>query len=307
MKNIMKNIMRKVYVVCVTLVMVLALAGCCDAKYYCNEAYANPVEEMQEEAEVETVLLEGEELELCQKVYTDVSEYFSINKEPPTFCVMQEEKNSANMQVDGYSFKNNIYVRPGAVLTESGKALIAHEVCHYLGNLTYEEQNYSFGKSFNEGVTNYLSTQVYSFPEEECIYEYETHVAKMFASAIGEEELRKCYFNSDVETLRSDFNETMKDIYPRHERMQDSNIKVTAFDIFVGNLDWYSINLAIIAPGPSFIATKEMIGKLVNSCEEEMLKYNEQKGVDARELTRQLVSNEKKIAWSMISKFNEML
>ena len=302
----MKNIMRKVYVV-VTLVIVLALAGCCDAKYYCNEAYASPVEEKQEEQEEEIVLLEGEELELCQKVYTDVSEFYSISKEPPTFCVMQEDLSDRNMQVDAYSNKDKIYVRSGAALTEEGKALIAHELCHYFGKVTYEEQNYTFGRSFNEGVTNYLSTQVYAFPEDFCIYEYETHIAKMFASAIGEEELRNCYFNSDVEKLRSDFNETMKDIYPEHERMPRSNIKVTAFEIFVGNLDWYSANLAVIAPGPDFYATKAMIGTLVNSCEEEMLKYNEQKGVDARELTRQLVVNERQIGWSYISKFNEML
>ena len=283
-------------VVCITIMVLLSGCGIKNPQYYQQIVKKLPkaTEIVQSE---EGISLDAEYLQICEEIYYNVCEYYDIEKEKPNFFVAQEEHGSQTIVVNAYCRGNTIFVKEELFSTgdENARATIAHEIVHYLGSMVYEEHECLFGNALNEGITNYLSTQVYRFPEGTSVYEYETHCAKMIANAFGEEKLRKSYFNSNVQDLREDFNNALKGIYPKYESISVENVnkKITSFDVFTNNLDFYFLILKNLEnqDGVSIAEKKSWLSSMMNCCEEELLVYNEQKGMDATEITRQLLED----------------
>ena len=215
---------------------------------------------------------------------------------------------SGNVRGNAYfdSVKNVIYISD--VETEKDKAVIAHEICHYLSDGKTDAAgirigDFWSGQYFIEGCTTYLSSKVYPFPEKLSVYEFETHCAEMIAQAYGEDEFIKCYFNGDMENIREDFNKTLENIYPNE--MYEKQVSLTPFDVYVGNLNMYYLLLNSITP-EEMQGQVEFLGALVDSCEETSQIYNSLKGKDASSLTKNFVDNEFMIPWSMITHLAQM-
>ena len=265
-------------------------------KYYWQAVNTIPKAKETENSE-EGIQLKKEYLQICEEIYYNVCKYYNIEKDMPNFYIAQEEHGTSTMNVYAYCRENTVFVKEELFSTgdDNVKATIAHEIVHYLGCLIYEEHECELGNAFNEGVTNYLSTQVYTFPEGTSVYEYETHCAKMIANAYGEEKIRESYFNSNVQNLRDDFNNAVKGSYPEYEEISVENVnkKITSFDVFVNNLEFYLIILNRLQnqDGVSVSEKKSWITKILNSCEEELLFYNQQKGTDGTQITKDLLEN----------------
>lgn len=304
------------FVIIMFAIFVVGLTGCAKGgKYYYCEPYAhkNTLKEDNSKKDEELGDITEEQRIACEEIYKNVSEYYKLEKSIPKFATGIREKDESNIEVYAWydKKKDMVIINPSFDPNKQNDvAVVAHELIHYLSDNGSEEvnsymiENYQFGTKFLEGATNYLSTQVYPFEKGLCMYEYETHCAELMANAIGEDMFRTCYFTNNIEELRKDFNETLSDIYPNDVRVKDyEDIKFTAFDILVGNIDMYYLYLATIT---DFLEEKQLF-KIANSCEEELLMYNKKKGKDATEITSNFLKNEQKISWSYFSKFSEII
>lgn len=251
--------------------------------------------------------LKEDQIQKVSKIFENITNYYGIEKEMPEIRVVTEEEmnsETGSINVTGKYFRdmNVIYI-----VEDFEEATVAHEMVHYLSGegLIYVSNGMQFGRLFDEGVTNYLSTRIYEFPEEGyCVYELETHQAEMLASIIGEDKLAEAYFSGDITILRDEFNATLRDIY---ENEIVEGVELTPFDVYVGCIDAYFMFLSNIEYDTEVII--DYISMEADTIESMMMMYGRQKGKESelKELVKNLIANEEMIAWSYYTSFSEMV
>lgn len=259
------------------------------------------------------------EKEKCDEVFEKINTYYGLTIPKPHVEKTTFEDyygvssgNSIMVTATYNSEKNVIYLFSD--LDEYTTSTLAHEYIHYvadvLGNKSsmcngfrYDKNGYALGKYFNEGACNYISTKVYPHPKDTSIYEYETHIASLFATAIGEKEFTEAYFNGDLETLRLDFNKTIESIYPC-ENFEGSEFD--QFDTLIATQEAYYNFLNIIDTNPELLTPA--VFQLINSMEETMFIYGTQKGVksEMQEITRTFLDNSYRIDWDGFSQIKQI-
>lgn len=284
------------------------------SKYY---TYYNPAPIFDDVQEDSNVAAEqsprGKELDEEQKhqvgeIFERLTEYYGIEKEMPEMRVISfEEMNGGTgtaVDMTGRYDKqlNVIYITP-----KFEEATVAHEMMHYFSGdgLRYTFNGKRFGKFFSEGVTNYLSTKLYPFPDEVySIYELETHQAEMLATVIGDDKLAEAYFTGDITSLREDFNSTLSDWYG-NVILED--VELTPFDIYVGCIDAYFMFMTFIDEDTETVI--EYISLEADTIESMMLAYGIKKGKseEQKKLINKLLQNEDRISWSYYTSFSEMI
>lgn len=254
----------------------------------------------------EYVQLNKETLDTCQGIYNTIIQYYNLSNPMPAFYATHTYMKGESAIYGHYDReKNVIFVSEDVDDKEMFIAVVAHEICHYLVNKEefagygYMVEDYTFGTQLEEGCTNYISTKVYPFPKGTCVYEYETHCAEILANAYGEEKFVEDYFNHDFQSIRDDFNTALKDVYPDCDGTEYVPIKMTTFDVFAGNLELYNACLNI--------SDTNGLRMCANSCEEQLLKYSQQKGKDSTKYTRLLIDNQYMIPWSRVTDFNKIM
>ena len=271
-----KLIVSLLFVVCC---MIFSACKAEEIRYY----YSAPVASVENEEKIssEITSISDEQKEICLEVYQKLVSYYKIEKTVPNFSYFGKNDYSDTetlMNVRAYYDSNNktVYIKTGFSKNKNDIATVCHELLHYLSDngegAYYTVGKYRLGNKFLEGVTNYLSTQIYEFDGSTSIYEFETHVAKMFANAFGEDNLRKSYFTNDWSSLKADFDALMCEYYPNEEYEEET---FSPFDVFMGNMNTYNLLLSVIDVFPE---SMQDIIKVCDSCEEEIYLYNSVKG-----------------------------
>ena len=203
-------------------------------------------------------------------------------------------------------------------LSEKNVPVLAHEMLHYfsdnhqkINGLKYViEDQFIVGMGLTEGITNYLSTRVFPFEKGESVYEYETHVAHMLSILIGEEKLEKSYFSSNIDIIRNEMIELIKDSYDDVKIKCYDDVPETTFncfDIFIASLDSHERYLG--AAGEVDYAVEDGM-KMADSVEETLLIAAKKAGKEqeCKEAIKELIKNETAhIPWSRFSNFKKMI
>ncbi len=320
--------MKKLKLIIITVLLIfvvsfiaVVIAEALDPRdYYIPCALVSPnTEDISEESYSDDFLLaksiepSKDVLNKMHEIYNNLCDYYKLNKDEPRYRIISKKDlakyyGSSSMEIHGlYSYKyQTIFVSDD--FSTNSIPVIAHEMLHYLSDnndamlgCKYEYQGKCFGYSLSEGLTNYFSSKVYPYPESSCVYEYETHIASLLAEAFGEEKLLSCYISSDITALKNDFNTTLSEIYTDEVVY---GVRLSAFDVFVDNLEYYAILLNVIEE-----INPQMLFNLVNSEEETLLNYCQYKGKEKEfsELTKTFLLNETLISWSYYSKIPEIL
>ena len=260
--------------------------------------------------------LSDSQKDVCCQVYMNIITYYGLtDKKMPKFCsakTMPYSNTKLNVAAFYSSKDKTIYLKEDfSGEDQYDLAILAHEICHSLvgdGNYTMYnlDSNYATGMTFNEGCVNYISSQLYPYPSDVSVYEYPTHFVKLFANGIGEEKFRKAFFDWDIETMRQDFNEVVSEYYKNVEDIYHPGLILSPFDALIGNLDMYDGLLNTITD-ETYENNRDLIMKLVNSMDEELVIYNVKKErTNASEIVKSFVANENRITWSYFSKLLEI-
>ena len=271
------------------------------SKYY---TYYNPspffyeAEEAEETIEVpESSELNEEEKSKVNEIFAKLTKYYGIEKEMPEVRrVSKEVMNQGGMSAIDITGKYDIKTGVIYVTSNFEEATVAHEMLHYISpnGIKYKIEENGFAVYFNEGVTNYLSTRIYPFPDGYAVYELETHQAQMLATAIGEDNLAKAYFSEDITGIRDDFNSTLQNFYANETVI---GVELTPFDIYIGCIDAYFMLMAFINEDPE--TAIEYISLEADTIESMMLAYGVKKGKgeEQKKLISKLLQNEDRISW----------
>lgn len=263
--------------------------------------------------------LNDSERSKCDEVFERINQYYELEIPKPSV------KKSTFEDFYGYSMVNSIDVVASYdeetktiflfnELNEYNVSVLAHEYIHYVADMlnkynteyvgfVYAKNEYIMGRYFSEGACNYISTRVYPHPDDTSVYEYETHVASLFATTIGEKEFANTYFSGDLDMLRVDFNQALEDIYP-YESFDGCEWE--PFDTFIATQETYFHLLSRIDENPEVIIPA--IFTLVNSMEETMFIYGEQKDLkkEFQEIIRMFIKNSYRIDWAGYSQIQEI-
>lgn len=251
--------------------------------------------------------------ELANSVFAKVNKYYGIEKSAPNIKIVPNEE--FDMLTGGVeifatykSEDKTIYIKKS--FSRRYVAVLAHEYLHYLSDngdkqgLKYNNENALLAKAFNEGATNYLTIQVFNYPDDTCVYEFETHVAELFATSIGEEKFAKAYFESDIQTLKTEFNQKTQETYPVEEM---NGYNFDQFDVLVATLDSYELWLNELGYTGNTVYIEPTM-RAVNSVEQTMLYFANQSGKkdEALQIMRKFLKDEYQISWSYYSKIPEL-
>lgn len=281
------------------------------SKYY---TYYNPspffyeMDEAEETIEVpESSNLNEEETSKVNEIFAKLTKYYGIEKEMPEIRrVSKAVMNQGNTSAIDVTGKYDRVTGVIYVTRNFEEATVAHEMLHYLSGdgFRYNIEGNEFAVHFSEGVTNYLSTKLYPFPDGYSVYELETHQAQMLATAIGEDNLAKAYFFEDITSIRDDFNSTLQNFYANETII---GVGLTPFDIYVGCIDAYSMFMTFIDEDPETVI--EYISLEADTIESMMLVYGikKGKGEELKKLISKLLQNEDGISWSYYTSFSEMI
>lgn len=286
----MKRRFLALFIITATILSLLCACGANRPQYFYPVLSFDYAEEMANIYETDGKEPSKNQLEYVTNIYSVLCDYYNIKKDLPAIKVLTQEqaKSLWGTTEDGGCLA--LYSNGVLYLTEnSGEGVIAHELCHYLsdnstyGGTFYAIDNIVIGRYLNEGITNYFSTQKFQHDEYYVVYEYETHVAKVFSIIFGEENLKNVFFNGDVSPLREDFNNSLKKYYGTTS-VNDTDIKFEPFDIMASCLDTYSYVYLEAMTGAMYgNVNQELIALSLTEaqCVEEMLVfYAKEKGVE---------------------------
>lgn len=245
--------MKKVRILSIVMAMLLFVTSCGKKgpTYYVNpDMFSGVTKETTSGSLFATVSDPREKtFSIVREVFDNLSAFYGIKKDFPTIKEVPAQEIHADTGILAvyYPVTKTIYISDYIPCSSSDmKALVAHEIMHYFSDneksvgFKYYMDNNLLGNSLNEGVANYFSTKLYPIDVHFSLYEYETHIANLFAMAFGEEELLKAFLSSDIESLKADFNSALSDVYPEE---QIGDITLTPFDMFANNFDLYEYNL----------------------------------------------------------------
>ena len=262
-------------------IMVPCTLCACTEKYsyfYPEPFWYNTVEDDESIELPEAKEPSEKQIETCTKVFKRLCDYYNIQKDLPNIknTNLKNLKETTGTEAAATYVDGCLYL-----LNTSNKAIIAHELCHYMSDsgkyvgFEYELNQYTLtGHYLTEGINTYLATQLY--PEDEPFYEFENHVAKLIALTYGDKNLSSDFFKADVNGLRDDFNEAVKDTY---SNLKLYGIKATPFDILCGSLDAYGFWLYVYDDSPGLNYNRESEAfKYALSIEEMLLFYAKGKG-----------------------------
>lgn len=262
--------------------------------------------------------LSSSEKKKCYEVFETINTYYGLTVSKP------KVEKSTFEDYYGFSMENSIMVTASynpekktiflfSDLDDYSISILAHEYIHYVADMLnnssmyqgfrYDKNGYAMGKYFDEGACNYISTRVYPHPDDTSVYEYETHVANLFAVAIGEKEFANAYFYGDLDMLRLDFNKAIENIYPC-ENFEGN--EWNQFDTFIATQETYFNFLQIIDTNPDLI--RPAVFQMVNSMEETMFFYGKQKNVKShmQKIIKSFLDNSYMIDWNGYSQIKKI-
>lgn len=221
------------------------------------------------------------QVEICSRIYDDLSSYYHVSKAFPTIRSMSREQVDELLgSVNSGAFlalydANALYLLSDANLDDVYFAVIAHELMHYIADTgDLHGFVYYINESpilfLDEGIATYFSAQ--RFPYDDIfstLYEYETHVAHLLSIIYGEDRLLHDYLDNNIDNIRDDFNKAVKYVY---KNIEDDNIVYTPFDIMAKTLDAYSFHFYEGNDAEAYIYAR--------SIEEMLLFYGKTKGLE---------------------------
>lgn len=318
----------KKFLVTMLLAVVTLFGTACNAESKAEPEFYTPVfdflvklDQISEESTTNTSgnELSSSEKEKCYEVFETINTYYGLTvPKPPVEKTTFKDYygfstgNSITVTATYNAEKKTIFLFSD--LDDYSTSILAHEYIHYVADVLdnkssmcqgfrYDKNGYAMGKYFDEGACNYVSTRVYPHPNDTSIYEYETHVANLFAVAIGEKEFAKAYFYGDVDTLRLDFNKAVETIYPC-ENFEGN--EWDQFDTLIATQEAYFNFLKIIDTNPDLL--RPAVFQMVNSMEEMMFFYGKQRDVKSQmqEITRTFLKNSYMIDWAGFSEIEKI-
>ena len=319
--------MKKILVTMLLAVVTLFCAAC-NAESKTEPEFYAPVfdflvklDQISEESTTNTSgnELSSSEKEKCNEVFETINDYYGLTvPKPPVEKTTFEEYygfstgNSIMVTATYNTEKKTIFLFSD--LDDYSISILAHEYIHYVADMLsnkssmhqgfrYDKNGYTMGKYFDEGACNYISTRIYPHPNDTSIYEYETHVASLFAAAIGEKEFAKAYFHGDIDTLKSDFNSSLETIYPCENF---DGKEWNQFDALIASEEAYFNFLKIIDTNPDLL--RPAVFQMVNSMEEMMFFYGKQKAVKSQmqKITRTFLKDSYMIDWAGFSEIKKI-
>ena len=185
-------------------------------------------------------------LKLFNDLFITVTEYFNVTIEPPQIKRIDDQDQSYG----GFYNRSDgtIYINTSCDLPYF-ETIIVHEIIHYIsdGNIysgivyTLDIQGdiAGMGSYLNEGLTEYFAQEIKHFnyvKNELDVYYFESYVAKILSTIIGEEKLKEIYLNNSYQELKDLFNKHLDTSFGLHE----DDINLDAFDFFCMQVDAYS-------------------------------------------------------------------
>ena len=317
--------MKRIIAFICSCTMLMMLCGCSQKPQYYNPApLFFPMDNIiscqyPEGREPSSVLLNE-----CEEIFKNLSKHYNIEKELPSIRVLSLKEMAEatgkpeTIEVVGAYKDGTLYIVDDCFVDEGFKATIAHELLHYLsdnGNeagpgLRYCSQGQLMGATLDEGVTNYLSTLVYPFPDYVCVYEFETHAAEQLALAVGEDKLAEAYFKSDILAIKEAFDNSLKETYKtitveEYKSTNMEGIVLSPFDIFTGTLNAYNYFLSSIS---MYTSNLNYAMLQAETAEEMLMFYGSVNGVEEKmkqNLTKFLES-ENQITWTYYTRLEEL-
>jgi len=270
----MKNLKKAAVILLAIVILLFTACGKqVDPKFYQARIWYDEIPDSELKSGVIPQELPKDLKELAVKICKRVSEYYGIDgieKKLPKIAMLDDATLRWLLGVSQDTDVFGIYVPADEAIylsgafSEANAPVLAHEYLHYLSNngevsgLKYNKSGRSFGRYFNEGITNYLTYRL--FPDEKIIcYEYETHFAEQLAICVGEEVLEKAYFNSDTSELREIINKALSKYYSPNNIF---GIELDVFDLIVGQIEEYAISLAYSTDETSFNEALKMLDSL---------------------------------------------